>query len=97
MKMEEPSENRLPSGTIVPNRSNNAAVHAGKVMSMAIAMAPPTIVPMSLGICLFMECLPNALLSRSRRRPSGEQPGEQRISQRYSKRKARRLSAPAEG
>jgi hypothetical protein len=28
-------------------------------MSMAIAMPPPTIVPMSLGIRFFMECLPN--------------------------------------
>jgi hypothetical protein len=59
MKMEDPTENRLLSGTIAPNRSNNVVVHAGKAMSMVIAMPPPTIVPMSLGIRLFMECLPN--------------------------------------
>jgi hypothetical protein len=62
MKMEDPRENRLPSGTSAPNRSNNVAVHAGKAMSMAMAMTPPTIVPMSLGIRLFMECLPNYII-----------------------------------
>ena len=67
MKTEDPTENRLLSGTMAPNRSNNVAVHAGKAMSMAIAMPPPTIVPMSLGIRLFMECLPNRKLSDCRR------------------------------
>ncbi len=56
MKMEDPTKNRPLSGTTAPNRSNNLVVHAGKAMSMAIAMPPPTIVPISLGIRLFMEC-----------------------------------------
>ena len=59
MKMEDPTKTRLLSGTKDPNRSNKVAVHAGKAMSMTVAMAPPTMVPMSLGIRLFIECLPN--------------------------------------
>ncbi len=72
MKTREPTENRLPSGAIAPNRSNNAAVQVGEAISIAIAMPPATIVPMSLGIRLFMEYLPNDL--RERRGPAAADP-----------------------
>jgi hypothetical protein len=81
MKREDPTETRLLSGTIAPNRSNNVVVHAGKAMSMMIAMPPPTIVPMSLGIRLFMECLPNA---RAQKRRATEVNCEFAISRRLS-------------
>ncbi len=93
MKMEDPTRNRLFSGTIAPSRSNNVAVHAGKAMSRAMAMPPPTIVPMSLGIRLFMECLPNDKPSPSRRKRATSEAGEEELSHRHPKQKGRRLSA----